>query len=409
MDIVWYVYMGAGSAGGAEPCSKNREAGVKQPRRVLFWIALFLLAVAGVGGVLHQQLMDAFLANPVFNGLIVGVLLLGIIINVRQVVVLGPDASWLRAWQKGAESLPPPPARGMLGSLGRTLQERGDNLQLSTLSMRALLDGIRSRLDESRDLSRYFIGLLIFLGLLGTFWGLLDTLSGIGRVISGLSVGGGDATALFEQLRTGLEEPLDGMGTAFSSSLFGLAGSLILGFVDLQTGHAQNRFYNDIEEQLSGLTRFGSGALSNVDTEHSVPSYIQALLEQTAESLDRLQRLVARREEERRSAEENVATVTEQVGELAEQIRSEHRRMLNQARGQMELQPVLQRLADALGERGEEAGGLDERLRSLDQTLHRLVEEMQTERTELASELRDEIRLLTRTVARATGTDPGER
>ncbi|MDN3516847.1 flagellar motor protein MotA [Aquisalimonas lutea] len=382
---------------------------MKQPRRVLFWIALFLLAVAGVGGVLHQQLMDAFLANPVFNGLIVGVLLLGIVINVRQVVVLGPDASWLRAWQRGAESLPPPPARGMLGSLGRTLQERGDNLQLSTLSMRALLDGIRSRLDESRDLSRYFIGLLIFLGLLGTFWGLLDTLSGIGRVISGLSVGGGDATALFEQLRTGLEEPLDGMGTAFSSSLFGLAGSLILGFVDLQTGHAQNRFYNDIEEQLSGLTRFGSGALSNVDTEHSVPSYIQALLEQTAESLDRLQRLVARREEERRSAEENVATVTEQVGELAEQIRSEHRRMLNQARGQMELQPVLQRLADSLGERGEDADGLDERLRSLDQTLHRLVEEMQTERTELASELRDEIRLLTRTVARATGTDPGER
>lgn len=382
---------------------------MKQPRRVLFWIALFLLAVAGVGGVLYQQLMDAFLANPVFNGLIVGVLLLGIVINVRQVVVLGPDASWLRAWQRGAESLPPPPARGMLGSLGRTLQERGDNLQLSTLSMRALLDGIRSRLDESRDLSRYFIGLLIFLGLLGTFWGLLDTLSGIGRVISGLSVGGGDATALFEQLRTGLEEPLDGMGTAFSSSLFGLAGSLILGFVDLQTGHAQNRFYNDIEEQLSGLTRFGSGALSNVDTEHSVPSYIQALLEQTAESLDRLQRLVARREEERRSAEENVATVTEQVGELAEQIRSEHRRMLNQARGQMELQPVLQRLADSLGERGEDADGLDERLRSLDQTLHRLVEEMQTERTELASELRDEIRLLTRTVARATGTDPGER
>lgn len=394
---------------GVEPRSKNREAGVKQPRRVLFWIALFLLAVAGVGGVLHQQLMDAFLANPVFNGLIVGVLLLGIVINVRQVVVLGPDASWLRAWQRGAESLPPPPARGMLGSLGRTLQERGDNLQLSTLSMRALLDGIRSRLDESRDLSRYFIGLLIFLGLLGTFWGLLDTLSGIGRVISGLSVGGGDATALFEQLRTGLEEPLDGMGTAFSSSLFGLAGSLILGFVDLQTGHAQNRFYNDIEEQLSGLTRFGSGALSNVDTEHSVPSYIQALLEQTAESLDRLQRLVARREEERRSAEENVATVTEQVGELAEQIRSEHRRMLNQARGQMELQPVLQRLADSLGERGEDADGLDERLRSLDQTLHRLVEEMQTERTELASELRDEIRLLTRTVARATGTDSGER
>ncbi|MFV8835099.1 flagellar motor protein MotA [Aquisalimonas sp.] len=382
---------------------------MRQPGRVLIWIVVFLLAVAAVAGLLHVPLADAFLANPVFNGMIVAVLLVGIIINVRQVVVLGPDAGWLRAWQRGAEQLPPPPRRGMLGSLGRMLQERGERVQLSTMSMRAILDGIRSRLDEARDLSRYFIGLLIFLGLLGTFWGLLDTLGGIGRVISGLSVGGGDATELFEQLRTGLEEPLAGMGTAFSSSLFGLAGALVLGFVDLQAGHAQNRFYNDLEEQLSGLTRFSSGALANVDTEHSVPSYIQALLEQTAESLDRLQRLVARREEERRSAEESVATITEQVGELAEQIRSEHKRMLSQARGQMELQPVLQRLAESLGERSDDSEGMEERLRSLDHTLHRLVEEMQTERTDLAAELRDEIRLLTRTVARSTGNDHGER
>ncbi|WP_290651724.1 flagellar motor protein MotA [Aquisalimonas sp.] len=382
---------------------------MRKPGRVLLWIALFLMGVAGVAALLHIRLADAFMANPVFNGMILTVLLVGIMINVRQVAVLGPDAAWLRAWQRGAESLPPPPGRGMLGSLGRMLQERGDNLQLSTMSMRALLDGIRSRLDEARDLSRYFIGLLIFLGLLGTFWGLLDTLGGIGRVISGLSVGSGDATELFEQLRTGLEEPLAGMGTAFSSSLFGLAGALVLGFVDLQTGHAQNRFYNDLEEQLSGLTRFSSGPLANVETEHSVPSYIQALLEQTAESLDRLQRLVARREEERRSAEESIATVTGQVAELAEQIRSEHKRMLHQARGQMELQPVLQRLADALGERTEDAEKLDERLRVLDGSLHRLVDELHSERTELASELRDEIRLLTRTVARVTGSDPGER
>lgn len=406
-----------GKSGGQAPPEnpKNEclghewEAGVRQPGRVLIWIVVFLLAVAAVAALLHVRLAEAFLANPVFNGMIVAVLVVGIIINVRQVVVLGPDAGWLRAWQRGAEQLPPPPKRGMLGSLGRMLQERGEHVQLSTMSMRAILDGIRSRLDEARDLSRYFIGLLIFLGLLGTFWGLLDTLGGIGRVISGLSVGGGDATELFEQLRTGLEEPLAGMGTAFSSSLFGLAGALVLGFVDLQAGHAQNRFYNDLEEQLSGLTRFSSGALASVDTEHSVPSYIQALLEQTAESLDRLQRLVARREEERRSAEENVATITEQVGELAEQIRSEHKRMLSQARGQMELQPVLQRLAESLGERSNESEGTDERLRALDHALHRLVDEMQTERTDLAAELRDEIRLLTRTVARSTGNDHGER
>jgi hypothetical protein len=129
-----------------------------------------------------------------------------------------------------------------------------DHFSLSAFSMRTVLDGIRGRLDESREISRYMIGLLVFLGLLGTFWGLLGTISSVWQVIEGLEVARHDFAAVFANLKTGLQKPLSGMGTAFSSSLFGLGGSLVLGFIDLQAGHAQNRFFNELEEWLSGVT-----------------------------------------------------------------------------------------------------------------------------------------------------------
>src|SRR5690606_4518129 len=155
------------------------------------------------------------------------------------------------------------------------------------------------RLDESRDLSRYMVGLLIFLGLLGTFWGLIQTIDSVGKVIANLSFASGDLGTVFQELQAGLESPLSGMGTAFSSSLFGLSGSLILGFLDLQAGQAQNRFYNELEDWLSSITRLGSaGPVS--DGEASVPAYVQALLEQSADTLDRLQRTIERGEESRR-------------------------------------------------------------------------------------------------------------
>ena len=169
------------------------------------------------------------------------------------------------------------------------LGERKGRLSLSAPTMRSLLDGIASRLDGSRDFSRYMIGLLIFLGLLGTFWGLSQTIGAIGDVIRGLTVGVGELGTVFENLKQGLGAPLTGMGTAFSSSLFGLGGSLMLGFLDLQAAQAQNRFFNDLEEWLSGSTRLSSGALPG-DGEHPAPVYVQALLEQTAESLERLER-----------------------------------------------------------------------------------------------------------------------
>lgn len=379
---------------------------MKNPTRALLWIGLFMGAVAVVCGLLFVPLRDAFLANPVFNGMILMVLAVGLIINIRQVLVLGPDAAWLRSY-RASRVTPKEPTRGVIGSLIHLLTARKDDrLSFSALSMRALLDSIRSRLDESRDLSRYIVGLLIFLGLLGTFWGLLDTLSSIGGVISGLTVTGGDAAGIFSELRAGLEEPLEGMGTAFSSSLFGLSGALVLGFVDLQTGHAQNRFYNDLEEWLSGLTHFSSGGVgSGEGGDPSVPTYIQALLEQTGDSLDKLQRTLARSEDERRNADHNLVALIEQVSILADQTRSEQKMVLNLTKSQMELQPVLARLADSLNANQTEDDAIRSTLHGLDQHLGRILDTLQSEREDVTDTLRSEIRLLARTLARSAGHD----
>ncbi|MCW9039711.1 MAG: flagellar motor protein MotA, partial [Rhodospirillales bacterium] len=275
---------------------------------------------------------------------------------------------------------------------------------LSTLSMRSLLDGIASRLDEAREISRYTIGLLIFLGLLGTFWGLLATVSSIGSVISGMSVGGGDIAAMFGELKHGLEEPMKGMGTAFSSSLFGLAGSLVLGFLDLQAGQAQNRFYNDLEDWLSSLTKLSSGALGSVEGDQAVPAYVEALLEQTAESLENLQRTLARGEDSRTTANTNLTKLTERLSTLTDQMRAEQEILLRLAKGQDELRPALAKMADA-----KASGGMDEttraHIRNLDIHVARMVEELPAGRDELIQQVRSEIKLLARTIAAASGGD----
>ena len=363
-----------------------------------------MAAVAAVAGLLLEPLSTAFLANPVFNGMILGVLFIGLVINCRQVLVLKPEVDWVERFRRSeAGDVPALPGSRLLGSMARMLTgRRGDRFSLSAMSLRTVLDGIRSRLDESRDVSRYLIGLLVFLGLLGTFWGLLDTLRAVGGVIGNLSVNGSDAGQIFAELRDGLRAPLDGMGTAFSSSLFGLAGALVLGFVDLQASHAQNRFYNDLEEWLSGQTRLSSGALGG-DGEGSVPAYIQALLENTADSLDKLQRIMARGDEEWRGVDARIIELTEEVSRLAEQSQTEQRGLMSLTRTQAELQGVLGRLADVAEAQGGQGSEQTEQLRAMTQGLQELRQELATDRERLISELRDEVRLLTRTVSHIRG------
>jgi hypothetical protein len=226
------------------------------PRRYLFWTILYLLVVAGVCGLLFSPLKDAFMANWGFNLLIFAALIVGIGINIFQILNLEPEIKWIKIFRTGDPGLSIAEPTILLAPLAKHLEEiHRDKFRLSVLSLTTVLDGIRGHLDDSREISKYMIGLLIFLGLLGTFWGLLQTIGTIGQVINGLDVGGENFINLFQHLKQGLEGPLEGMGTAFSSSLFGLGGSLVLGFVDIQAGHAQNRFFNEMEEWLSGVTR----------------------------------------------------------------------------------------------------------------------------------------------------------
>ncbi len=225
-------------------------------QHTLFWMTFFLAVVALVGVLIHKPLISAFMANWVFNLMIVGVLLVGIGLAYRQVFVLFPELRWIAQFRTGHSGLSVVQEPRLLKPLARQLGEESkrDRFKLSTLSLRTVLDGIHSRMDEQREITRYFISLLVFLGLLGTFWGLLGTINAVGEVITNLDMGQGDFGKVFADLQAGLLTPLQGMGTAFSSSLFGLGGSLILGFLDIQAGHAQNRFYDGLEEWLTGVT-----------------------------------------------------------------------------------------------------------------------------------------------------------
>src|SRR6185312_4338645 len=232
-----------------------------RPITYLIRMVVFLIAVGIVAGLLSPVLVKAFDNNPLLNSFIMLVLGLGIVWNVLQVIRLTREVNWLETYQTARNRLSVVASPRLLAPMASMLAAREGRtrdqgrITLSTTAMRSLLDGISSRLDESRELSRYMTGLLIFLGLLGTFWGLLKTVGAVSDVIGGMSIGGGDINALFEQLKAGLAKPLAGMGTAFSASMYGLSGALVLGFLDLTAGQAQNRFFKELEDWLAGLTR----------------------------------------------------------------------------------------------------------------------------------------------------------
>jgi hypothetical protein len=227
---------------------------LSSPRIFLIRMVVFLILCALVVVVLYKQILVAFLANPGLNALIIGVLLIGIALAFRQVVRLFPEVNWVNSFRLADPGLAIERPPVLLAPMASILGDRFGRMTISSQTMRGILDSIAARLDEARDLSRYMTGLLIFLGLLGTFWGLIETVASVGKVIEGLKVGG-DAGSIFDSLKEGLAAPLGGMGISFSSSLFGLAGSLVLGFLDLQTSQAQNRFYTDLEDWLSTTVR----------------------------------------------------------------------------------------------------------------------------------------------------------
>ena len=244
--------------------SLERSVRFTKPGSYILNMLLFLLLVGAVVFYLSPYspepstlLVDAFNANIALNGLILGVLLTGVIYNLRQAGVVSPAVRWVESFRETVDPnrarLPRPPS--LINAMVKLLQDADQQGgRLSPESTRAMLDSIGTRMDEGREMGRYISNLLVFLGLLGTFWGLLETVNAVAATISGLAQTSGPAEDAVGQLIRNLQEPLGGMGTAFSSSLFGLGGSLIVGFLDIQAGQAQSRFYADLEDWLSGMT-----------------------------------------------------------------------------------------------------------------------------------------------------------
>jgi hypothetical protein len=307
------------------------------PRVYLVHMMVFTLAVTILVMVLLPGLQRAFMANAGLNAVIVGALLLGMFHSYRMVWRLFPEVRWINSFRESdadADMMRQPRLLGPMASLLRNRQ----STVLSPMSMRSLLDSLAARLDEARDLSRYLVGLLIFLGLLGTFWGLLATVTSIGNAINSLDVTSGQSSTVFEGLKEGLKGPLAGMGLSFSSSMFGLAGSLILGFLDLKASQAQNRFYNDLEDWLSTITDIAAGDAAN---QPGAAQYLRLDLQTLQRSIEKLSTSLG---SSKTPAPESIEQLADAVAGLVTQMREEQKLVRQWTQAQQVQQNEIQRL-----------------------------------------------------------------
>ena len=324
---------------------------LSNPASFLWTMVIFLIIVGFVASILYRQAQHAFQTNPGLNGLILGVLLIGIILVFNQVVGLIPEVRWFNSFRAagsadkvGREPRLLAPMRTLIGSRRK--------MALSTTAFRFILDSIGTRLDESRDISRYLIGLLVFLGLLGTFWGLIETIGSISNVIGALDPNSGDSNDILAAIKSGLAQPLAGMGTAFSSSLLGLSGSLILGFLDLQAGRAQNRFYTELENWLSSVTDLGSDMPVVAETiAHGSSEDIRALTEQLRALASAQSRAPDGPQNERSLSA--MANLAEGIQGLVKNMRNEQQMLRDWIEAQQEeakaMRRTLDRLSDKIG------------------------------------------------------------
>ena len=296
------------------------------PHRYLIRMLIFLLVVFTIAGLLYAPLLQAFMGNPALNGVILGALVLGILYSFRQILRLDPERRWLMNVQKSGKLDNRQVKPVLLATVYAMLADQRQESQLSALSLRSVLDGVAARLDEGREISRYMIGLLVFLGLLGTFWGLLQTIGAVGAVVGSIDTASTDFDAMMKQLKRGLDAPLSGMSTAFSSSLFGLAGSLILGFLDLQLGQAMGRFFNELEDWLSAFARFNDrpGA-----ADANTGALAAGMSEEAARALIHLGNSIAAGEDNRAKVLDQLTNVNMTLAALNEAL-SDDRRLREQ-------------------------------------------------------------------------------
>jgi hypothetical protein len=363
-------------------------------------IMLIVSVLVGAGAwVIHDTVWAIIQTNPLLNGFIAFVFLLGVLTCFWQVVTLAQSVSWIENFvrRRPGYDLATPPR--LLTPLASLLRSRGAKMQISASSSRSILESVEARIDEGRDITRYLSNLLVFLGLLGTFYGLATTVPAVVDTIRSLAPAEGETGLdVFAKLMTGLESQLGGMGTAFSSSLLGLAGSLVVGLLELFAGHGQNRFYRELEEWLSSITRLGfsSGEHDSGETTHS-----GAVLEHMSAQMEGLQTLYTQSDVSRALLEERVGQLVAVVERLAARLEAEPAQV-----------PALERIADgqALIADGQERllvaltgpdapGQADAesrmRLRNIDVQLLRILEEMSAGRQESIADLRGDISALT--------------
>lgn len=336
---------------------------LEAPRLYLLRMGVFLVLIGFVALVLQGRIMEAFMANPGLNGLIIGVLAIGITMALREVWRLFREVRWVNASQLTGEGVAIAEEPVLLAPMAAAFGSRLEKTSASALTMRVLLDSVAARLDENRDIGRYLAGLLVFLGLLGTFWGLLETVSSVGGVIGTLRTDG-DSAVLFDDLKSGLAAPLAGMGISFSSSLFGLAGSLVLGFLDLQVGQAQNRFFTGLEDLLAHQAHVEPAPVDAVSArlatsddvflpvatlgESVGPGGDSASSAEILRALDRLAVLLADNQNSR-NATQAMANLAEGIQGLVQHMRNEQQLIRDwveaQADQQREIRHLLERLS----------------------------------------------------------------
>lgn len=329
----------------AEQMHPSAATALEPPRLYLIHMLVFTLACAILSVVLLPDLIRAFAANAGLNLVIVGTLLLGMFHSYRMVWRLFPEVAWVNQFREAPEGTEGGRMPRLLGPMATLLRNRQSAL-ISPQSMRSMLDSLSARFDESRDLSRYLVGLLIFLGLLGTFWGLLTTVTSIGDAINALDVSSTQSGTVFEGLKEGLKGPLGGMGLSFSSSMFGLAGSLVLGFLDLKAAQAQNRFYNDLEDWLSTITDIAGDSPGQAPVQPMLRLDLQGLQRSVDKlaSLIEMQRTAAPTAPSRPTDPASMESLADAVASLVGQMREEQKMVRQWAQSQQVQQNEIQRL-----------------------------------------------------------------
>lgn len=389
---------------------RDREARPQFSQPVRQIVTMFIvLILVGIGAyIAYPQVAPVFLANPYLNGFIAFVFIIGVFACFFQVFQLVSSVSWIEGFATDRPGHQMTRAPRLLAPLAALLRSRGKRMQISASSSRSILDSVATRIDEARDITRYITNLLIFLGLLGTFYGLATTVPAVVDTIRSLAPQENEeGIAVFERLMTGLEAQLGGMGVAFASSLLGLAGSLVVGLLELFAGHGQNRFYRELEEWLSTITRIG---FSGDGETHGDQNAAYGILEQLAAHMAGLQELYESSEASRAMVDDRIQRLADSVEQLASLLdgrgRSSEQVFVRLATGQ-------ERMVELLEAQGRDGGGAGSaavdaesrmRLRSMDVQLLRILEEMSAGRQESVADLRSDLAQLTKAV-RQLGKD----